>query len=255
MSTPAVVGICLGATLLLFSVAAVSCFCYRGHQQQTRRKLRSPGHLDNRALAFRKPTAVKSPIGQQHYPSHHAPVASAAALAHHLKKSPSPTGTKTPPGSCPIGKTSSPLSGSAPTASSRLAAYVCMLHSNQLEAGCELLKVVGCSWAVWRCFHSFFCCCLNNEAGTTPSTLTPTFESPQTSRKNSLIAGNRCSLVFDEHGQVVQQQPARETVIRFQLENENRSDAARNDALDAQSADASAGEGANRLGRLFFKVR
>nr|CAG4647881.1 EOG090X05OW [Moina brachiata]SVE92993.1 EOG090X05OW [Moina brachiata] len=212
VSTPAVVGICLGATLLLFSVAAVSCFCYRGHQPHGRagKKTRSPvGHLDNKPLAFRKPTAVKSPISHQHYPSQHV-VTSAAALAHHLKKSPSPTGNKTPPGSCPIGKTNSPLS-----------------------------------------------------AGTTPSTLTPTYEtcSPQASRKNSLVAssaGNRCSLLFDEHGQIVQQ--PRETVIRFQLENESREhhhDATptAEPASGVASVELSVGEGANKLGRLFFKVR
>lgn len=212
LSTPAVVGICLGATLLLFSVAAVSCFCYRGHHQPHGRlgkKLRSPvGHIDNKPLAFRKPTAVKSPISHQHcYPSQHV-VTSAAALAHHLKKSPSPTGNKTPPGSCPIGKTSSPLS-----------------------------------------------------AGTTPSTLTPTYEtcSPQVSRKNSLIAtssGNRCSLLFDEYGQIVQQ--PRETVIRFQLENEANvkgDTTPTGDQPGTHSMELSVGEGANKLGRLFFKVR
>ena len=67
--------------------------------------MRSPGsHIgsENRPLAFRKPVAVKSPNNSQQLTS---------VAAHHLKKSPSPTGAKTPPGSCPIGKSPSPLSG------------------------------------------------------------------------------------------------------------------------------------------------
>jgi hypothetical protein len=117
VSTPAVVGICLGGVVLLISVAAVSCFCYRGHHQQTRstKKARSPGsHIgsENRPLAFRKPVAVKSPNNPQQL-THSYPVSggSSVAISHHLKKSPSPTGAKTPPGSCPIGKSPSPLSG------------------------------------------------------------------------------------------------------------------------------------------------
>lgn len=114
VSTPAVVGICLGGTLLLISVAAVSCFCYRGQQFRSGKKVRSPGsHIgsENRPLAFRKPVAVKSPNQQQLVYSHHVG-GSSVAISHHLKKSPSPTGARTPPGTCPIGtKTPSPLSG------------------------------------------------------------------------------------------------------------------------------------------------
>lgn len=107
-------GICLGGTLLLISVAAVSCFCYRGHQARNGKKVRSPGsHIgsESRPLAFRKPMAVKSPNQQQLTYSHHVGGSSSVAVSHHLKKSPSPTGTKSPPSSCPIGKTPSPLSG------------------------------------------------------------------------------------------------------------------------------------------------
>ena len=103
--------------LLLISVAAVSCFCYRGQSQSKGgKKIRSPGsHIgsESRPLAFpRKPIAVKSPNQQQLTYSH--PIGgSSVAISHHLKKSPSPTGAKTPPGSCPIGKTPSPLSGNS----------------------------------------------------------------------------------------------------------------------------------------------
>ncbi|XP_032791988.2 synaptotagmin-4 isoform X2 [Daphnia magna] len=223
VSTPAVVGICLGGVVLLISVAAVSCFCYRGHQQQTRKKMRSPGsHLgsESRPLAFRKPVAVKSPNSQQQLThSHSISGGSSAAISHHMKKSPSPTGAKTPPGSCPIGKSPSPLSG------------------------------------------------------TTPSTLTPTYEmnSPQVSRKNSLV-GTTCrsgnNAIQEES---VQQQ--RETVIRFQLENEvthpAKAELIKSDLVPSASAhqdnvpgeidvnmDGSYSEGGtNKLGQLYFKVR
>ena len=103
VSTPAVVGICLGGALLLISVAAVSCFCYRGHQQQSSRghhkKLR-PAH--HGGADFRKPTAVRSP----NQPN-------VTTATHYLKKSPSPTScVRTVPSSCPIGTAQSPLSGS-----------------------------------------------------------------------------------------------------------------------------------------------
>ena len=104
VSTPAVVGICLGGALLLISVAAVSCFCYRGHQQQSsargqQKKLRPAHHV---GTEYRKPTAVRSP--NQHVNT---------AAIHYPKKSPSPTSCVRPvvPGSCPIGTTQSPLSG------------------------------------------------------------------------------------------------------------------------------------------------
>lgn len=116
VSTPAVVGICLGGTLLLISVAAVSCFCYRGQQYRHGKKIPSGGTgSENRPLAFRKPVAVKSPNQHQLVYSHHG-AGSTAAISHHLKKSPSPTGARTPPGSCPIAtKTSSPLTGNYST--------------------------------------------------------------------------------------------------------------------------------------------
>nr|SVE75735.1 EOG090X05OW [Daphnia hispanica] len=145
---------------------------------------------------------------------------SSVAISHHLKKSPSPTGGKTPPGSCPIGKSPSPLSG------------------------------------------------------TTPSTLTPTYEtnSPQVSRKNSLVSGTTCrsgNNALQEEG--VQHQ--RETVIRFQLENEvihpAKTELMKSDLVASASAhqdnvpgeidlntDGSYSEGGtNRLGQLYFKVR
>nr|CAG4650954.1 EOG090X05OW [Simocephalus serrulatus]SVE94218.1 EOG090X05OW [Simocephalus serrulatus] len=212
VSTPAVVGICLGGTLLLISVAAVSCFCYRGQQARNGKKVRSPGsHIgsENRPLAFRKPMAVKSPNQQQLTYSHHV-AGSSVAISHHLKKSPSPTGVKSPPGSCPIAKTPSPLSA------------------------------------------------------TTPSTLTPTYEtcSPLVSRKNSLVSGTRCSPLQEE----AHHQQQRETVIRFQLENEvgsAKAELMNNDLIaavatvsgePAEKTDSS-GSGTNKLGQLYFKVR
>jgi len=201
LSTPAVVGICLGATLLLLSVAAVSCLCYRGRANRNK-KLRPPSGgyrtgFETKPLPFRKPTAVRSPNTGTYY----------------LKKSPSPTGIKSPPGSsviAPSAKTPSPLSGN------------------------------------------------------TPSTLTPTCDlareiTPQTSRKNSRTSG--CSPVEEE---------CREAVIRFQVENENKSadsssasgaviscvkSEAASFAAISYNVDKTDGEGSNKLGRLFFKVR
>lgn len=110
-------------------------------------------------------------------------------------------------------------------------------------------------------------------AGTTPSTLTPTYEmnSPQVSRKNSLV-GTTCrsgnNAIQEES---VQQQ--RETVIRFQLENEvthpAKAELIKSDLVPSASAhqdnvpgeidvnmDGSYSEGGtNKLGQLYFKVR
>lgn len=74
LSTSGVVGVSLGGAVLLLLVGTVSWMCYR----------RRSGHkkLSERTVTLRRPTAVKNPAGQSHY----------------LKKSPSPTGTKTPPG-------------------------------------------------------------------------------------------------------------------------------------------------------------
>lgn len=102
-------------------------------------------------------------------------------------------------------------------------------------------------------------------AATTPSTLTPTYEqafppsaSPQVSRKNSLVSANRCSPLQEE---VHHQQ--RETVIRFQLENEIisakaepvNSEPSASVSEDVNKTDGSCGSGANQLGQLYFKVR
>nr|CAG4650135.1 EOG090X05OW [Sida crystallina] len=205
LSTPAVVGIVLGAALLLLSVAAVSCLCYRGRSNRSK-KLRSPSGgyrtgFETKPLPFRKPTAVRSPNTGTYY----------------LKKSPSPTGIKSPPGSSAVSapaKTPSPL------------------------------------------------------LGNTPSTLTPTCElardvvSPQVSRKNSRSSGY--SPVDEEF---------RESVIRFQVEDESKStdpssvsgpvsgsvksdrDLTPLGSCIPQDIDKTDGEGSNKLGRLFFKVR
>lgn len=82
MTSPTVVALCLGGTIFVLCIAAVTCFCYR------RRRLHNgKRHGPDQPLAFhthRRPTAVKSPAG---------------STTHYLKKSPSPTGPgRTPPG-------------------------------------------------------------------------------------------------------------------------------------------------------------
>ncbi len=102
-------------------------------------------------------------------------------------------------------------------------------------------------------------------SATTPSTLTPTYEtsSPQVSRKNSLISGCSRSVInaLQEEGQ------QRETVIRFQLENEvtHPAELMKSDLVASASANLPGGEidlvkmecggGSNKLGQLYFKVR
>ncbi|CAG0912688.1 unnamed protein product, partial [Notodromas monacha] len=79
-STPALVGICLGASVFLVSMLAVSCLCYRRRAYHYKPYTRK---FPERPMNFRKPTAVKSPGTQSHY----------------LRKSPSPSsGFRTPPG-------------------------------------------------------------------------------------------------------------------------------------------------------------
>ncbi|KAK3919290.1 putative inactive receptor kinase [Frankliniella fusca] len=95
LSTPAIVGICLGASLFLVLTAAVTCVCYRrrSHWAQGHEKLGGlgkPRGSADKPLALqqhpRRPTAVKSPAGPGGPPQY-------------LKKSPSPTGPgKSPPG-------------------------------------------------------------------------------------------------------------------------------------------------------------
>ena len=81
MSSPALIGICLASTVLLLSVAAVTCFCYR-RRSSAAHKLIYRRSAD-RPAGLRRPTAVRSPGSQTHY----------------LKKSPSPTGKPATPGS------------------------------------------------------------------------------------------------------------------------------------------------------------
>jgi synaptotagmin-4 len=83
VTTPALVGICLGATLFLVTMAAVTCFCYRKRSPYTH-KLHSK--RSEKPVTLRKPTAVRSP--------------NSGPTTHFLKKSPSPTGHKSPPGVC-----------------------------------------------------------------------------------------------------------------------------------------------------------
>jgi hypothetical protein len=84
VTTPALVGICLGATLFLVTMAAVTCFCYRKRSPYTH-KLYSK-RSSEKPVTLRKPTAVRSP--------------NSGPTTHFLKKTPSPTGNKSPPGVC-----------------------------------------------------------------------------------------------------------------------------------------------------------
>ncbi|XP_047500221.1 synaptotagmin-4-like [Penaeus chinensis] len=79
-----VVGVSVGAALLVLLLGAASWVCYRRRGAHKK--------LSERPLTLRRPTAVKNPAPQSHY----------------LKKSPSPTGNKSPPG----GK--SPTGGKTP---------------------------------------------------------------------------------------------------------------------------------------------
>lgn len=79
VTTPVLVGACLGAAFFLVTVAAVTCVCYR--RRLTHSKL--PGKQRCAAAEpMRRPTAVRN----------------TGAPGPLLKKSPSPTGTKSPPG-------------------------------------------------------------------------------------------------------------------------------------------------------------
>jgi hypothetical protein len=88
VTTPALVGICLGATLFLVTVAAVTCFCYRRHSmlsQCGKKGIRGGPEKPLALQQHRRPTAVKSPAG--------------SSGTTYLKKSPSPTGSvRSPPG-------------------------------------------------------------------------------------------------------------------------------------------------------------
>ncbi|XP_045613625.1 synaptotagmin-4 isoform X2 [Procambarus clarkii] len=74
VSTSGVVWVSVGAAVLVMVLGAVSWACYR--------KRGAHKKLGDRTVTLRRPTAVKNPQPQSHY----------------LKKSPSPTGPKTPPG-------------------------------------------------------------------------------------------------------------------------------------------------------------
>ncbi|CAL1284779.1 unnamed protein product [Larinioides sclopetarius] len=91
VTTPALIGICLGSTFFLISLAAVTCFCYRrrssGSASQKLTSVLKKSHHPDKPLVLRKPTAVKSPSSG----SVGGPVL--------MKKSPSPTQSKiSPPG-------------------------------------------------------------------------------------------------------------------------------------------------------------
>ncbi|XP_059486705.1 synaptotagmin-11 [Neocloeon triangulifer] len=91
VTTPTLVGICLGATLFLVAMAAATCFCYRRRSPYTAKMY---SKRTEKPVTLRKPTAVKSP--------------GSGPTTHYLKKSPSPTDHKAPPGMCNGDTRSSP---------------------------------------------------------------------------------------------------------------------------------------------------
>ncbi|KAK6643935.1 hypothetical protein RUM43_000200 [Polyplax serrata] len=104
VSTPALVGICLAALAFFVGIFAVTCFCQRSRYNTYGSSKLFGGKKfkagPEKPLAFhqhRKPTAVKSPAG------------AGGIATHYLKKSPSPTGGKSPLGSpFPASAASSP---------------------------------------------------------------------------------------------------------------------------------------------------
>lgn len=86
VTIPTLVGICLGGTVFLVTIAAITCVCYRKRALQAQNTLASAirrGATDSKNVALKRPTHVKSPGGSAPGPT--------------LKKSPSPTGAKSPP--------------------------------------------------------------------------------------------------------------------------------------------------------------
>uniref|UniRef100_T1JDZ3 C2 domain-containing protein n=1 Tax=Strigamia maritima TaxID=126957 RepID=T1JDZ3_STRMM len=80
-STGALIGACVGAAFFVLGVAAVTCFCYR--RRFSHSKL--PGRRCSKPEPMRRPTAVRN----------------TGAPGPLLKKSPSPTGSKSPPTDTP----------------------------------------------------------------------------------------------------------------------------------------------------------
>ncbi|XP_076305322.1 synaptotagmin-4-like [Tachypleus tridentatus] len=77
VTTPTLVGICIGSAVFVFTLAAVTCFCYRRKAAQ---KLSSvfKNNVQEQPVVLRKPTALKTP----------------SSGPGGFKKSPSPTGQK-----------------------------------------------------------------------------------------------------------------------------------------------------------------
>lgn len=102
VTTPALIGICLGSALFLVTVAAVTCFCYKrrttsgSSQKLTSVLKKNCHHHSEKPLVLRKPSAVKSPssgcVG--------GPVLMKKSPSPTLQKAPStrssPTGQRTP---------------------------------------------------------------------------------------------------------------------------------------------------------------
>jgi len=91
VTIPAIVGICLGATLFLLTAAVATCFCYKrrltvgGLHDKFVEHERGVARSGVACAQPRRPTAVRSPAGGPPPP-------------HYIKKSPSPTGARSPPG-------------------------------------------------------------------------------------------------------------------------------------------------------------
>ncbi|XP_067120277.1 synaptotagmin-4-like [Centruroides vittatus] len=85
VTTPTLIGICVGSAFFILTLAAVSYFCYRRRAGYTSHKLlSSKKHYSQKPIVLKKPTAVKSP--------------SSGPIGPILKKSPSPPGHGISPG-------------------------------------------------------------------------------------------------------------------------------------------------------------
>nr|XP_018910718.1 PREDICTED: synaptotagmin-4 isoform X2 [Bemisia tabaci] len=126
VSTPAVVGICLGTTLFLTMVGAATCFCYRRRYVTIGRNKLS----GEKTLVFqhRRSTAVRSPACSQ-------------TTTHYLKKTPSPSscapslcgsGANSPTGTAPSARISprnSPTSEQPPAQPSAEGVVAVKMHT------------------------------------------------------------------------------------------------------------------------------
>ncbi|XP_065566230.1 synaptotagmin-4-like isoform X3 [Artemia franciscana] len=206
VSTPALLGICLGATLVILSAMAVSCFCYRTHKKHHKsRKFRGCSTFaETRPLPLKRPTAVKSPN---------------QGPTQYLKKSPSPSGNKSPPG-CGI---KTPISQGSPTTPALNAEAA-------KEMGCTAITLVETS-AAQGVNHS------------DKSSLRLAVKSANSSPNDE--SGSRLSIRFHiDNEKNGRQSPLNENATLLEEQK-----------LPGDESIKVSGEGENKLGQLFFKLR